>query len=139
MDEKKLLETRDALELESELPALVLSRLHDRREALMAATPKLWGLNLWINGASYVLLDERGYVASTIKLEVMLKLIRFESTLGPGTVRQLLARPIIDPLTAIFFAEAKKRLPLPPNTPSDETKNRPRLNPTIFADLLRQL
>lgn len=139
MDEKKLLETRDQLGLESELPSLVLSRLNERREALMAATPKLWGLNLWISGENYVLLDEKGFLASTKNVELVLRLIRFESTLGPGATRALLARPIIDPVAAIFIAEAKKRLPLPPNIPTGEGRAKTALNPSVFADLLKQL
>lgn len=139
MDEKRLIEARDAFGLEPELPALVLSRLNDRREALMAATPKLWGMSLWINGETYVLLDEKGYVASTKNVELALRLIKFESTLGPGAVRTLLARPIVDPVAAIFIAESKKRLPLPPNTPTGEHRAQRALNPQVFADLLKQL
>jgi len=138
VDEALLVELGSAAFTPAELIALGKSRFNDRKMALFAATPLLHGLQLWITGADYVLLDEKGYLCSTTDQTLTLRLCRFESLHGPGTTRALLRQPVVDPTAAVFFVEAKKRVPLPPNVPSTRDEKRA-LSPSVFAELLRQI
>lgn len=77
------------------------TRLPEHKEALLAATPELHGLRVWVNGTDAVLIDERGYVCSTKSVVEVILLCRFESTMGPGALRALLSRPVVDPYAAV--------------------------------------
>lgn len=138
MDEKQLAFAAAELSLDDEvLQTLQRSQVNDRREALMASTGKIWGLNVWIKGDDYVLLDEKGFVCSTRKWSLVAVLCQFESAQGSGALRSLLRRPIKDPYAAIFLANPPKRLPPPVNTPTLPSK--PTMAPDRFASLLGEI
>lgn len=137
MDDKRIDAAIAYFELGEMLPGLQASRVSSRREGLMAATAKIWGLNLWIDGGTFILLDERGFLCSSLVLGQVIRLCTVESILGPGAVRAILSRPIIDPNSEIFVVESRKRVPLPPNAVAP--KNKPRLDPAVFAALLKEL
>lgn len=120
-----------------------------RKAPLMAASAPLWGLNLWISGSEYILLDTKGFVAVTFDSEVALALCTLESRLGPGATRCLLQVPVIDPMAAItaldprFTTRVKPvedRHKINPKAPREKPKGvKPSLAPEVLASLLADL
>lgn len=137
MDEKALAAEAVTFYFNAVLPELQRSRLHERREALMAGAPHVYGLRLWVNGLEMVLLDDKGFLCATREAHIAISLCRFESQFGPGSTRAVLNRDAVDPYAGVFFAKALQRKELPPNVP--EKAKRPTLTPSLFLDLLKEL
>lgn len=138
MDEKLLAAAASELSLdETIIQELQKSQVNDRREALMASTGKIWGLNVWIKYPDYVLLDEKGFVCSTRRWSLVQVLCDFESVQGSGALRALLRRPIKDPYAGIFLAQPPKRAAPPPNLPTPPGK--PTVAPDRFKNLLGEI
>ena len=108
----------------------------------MAFRPSLWGLHVWITGEDIILLDEKGYVCSTKNKLLAFALVGFESKFGPGALRVVLKRSVLDPL-ALVRKEAPKYNPkasVPFAKTSPEVKLRRRkLSPADFLKLLGEI
>lgn len=127
---------------DEDLGALIRNGIEARKEQLFAATPRLHGLQLWVDGPRYNLLDEKGFVCWTDDHEQAISLCRLESILGPGAVRTLLKKEPIDPLAAVVaYAAIYRRIPKPVEK-KEKTGHATKgasLSPEIFKNLLEDL
>jgi len=107
----------------------------------MAAAGHCYGLRVWLSGNTAVLIDTKGFVCSTTDWADVLLAIRFESIMGPGALRALLARPVIDPMAAITLFKSKFNFqPLPAHKGGEVSANAKRsLSRDAFNDLLNKI
>jgi hypothetical protein len=116
----------------------------EKKEALMAFRPSLWGLHIWINGEDLVLMDEKGFLCVlNVNNVVVLDLVRFESVQGPGALRAVLKRPLLDPQAAVQRPKAsynpKAEVPRVKVEKDPKPLRRRKLSPSDFAKLLGDL
>lgn len=143
MDQEKVLALAEVLGLTATARLdLQSSRISERKEKLFAATSHLHGLRVWISGRVFALLDERGFVCSTEDPQLVWSLCLIESTQGPGTVRELLKRPVVDPASVIIVAAPRFRLvpkPVEKTTPAPKARKSSGLSDHVLANLLKEL
>ena len=123
-----------------------LSALHSSRSLKapqMAFAPRLWGLQVWSDGRAFFLLDERGFVCSTSDESLAMQLILFESIQGPGALRAVLSRPVINPLSTVQILESRFRpkdpVPAVKAQPSPKPLRRRKLSEDELSNLLKDL
>lgn len=112
-----------------------------RLSQTMAAAGHCYGLRVWLSGGTAVLLDDKGFVAATSDWAEVLLAIRFESTLGPGALRVLLSRPVIDPMAAVSLFKSRFSFqPLPAHKGGEASANAKRsLSRESFSALLDKI
>ena len=121
------------------------STFGEKKEALMAFRPALWGLHVWVSGEDLVLMDEKGFLCTftVAYYPMVLELVRFESVQGPGALRAVLKRPLLDPAKAIQVAKSKynpkAEVPAVKPEASQKPLRRRKLSPADFAKLLEGL
>jgi hypothetical protein len=125
------------------LQGLQQSARNEKREALMAFRPSLWGLHIWINGDELTLMDEKGFLCTLSVSRYFastLELIKFESRQGPGSLRLVLEREVLDPQAAVQKVRAvynpKAVVPIAKAVKEDRPLRRRKLSPADFAKLL---
>lgn len=123
------------------LPLLSLSKT--TKAPQMAFRPGLWGLQIWISGEELFLLDEKGFLCSTPSASLALSLITFESLEGPGSLRVVLNRETLNPLSAVKVITPKynPKAPVPSAPPeaSPRPLRRRKLSEADFSALLKDL
>ena len=136
------LETKfSLLGLTPHLPSLRLS--HSTKEALMAFRPGLWGLQIWISGKDFTLLDERGFLCKVDQAHLALALVTFESTEGPGACGEVLGREGVPPSSGVRVLTSKfnpkAEVPAVAPEPVPRPLRRRKLSSSDFANLLKDL
>jgi hypothetical protein len=117
----------------------------EKKEALMAFRPALWGVHVWVTGDTFVLCDEKGYLTHLLHAQttVLVELLRFESTQGPGALRAVLKRPLLDPSAAVQRPKSsynpKAEVPRVKVEKDPKPLRRRKLSPSDFAKLLGDL
>ena len=126
--------------LQPYMDVLGASSTEERKASIMAFRPALWGLHVWCSGDLHVLLDEKGFVCSTKNKLLVLALVGFESTHGPGALRTVLSRPLLDPLAAVRSETSrynpKAAVPAVKAPQPEKSLKRRKLLPAEFAKLL---
>lgn len=140
-DSSELLLKAQAFGLTPHLPTL--SATSFSKASLMAFRPGLWGLQVWISGENFFLLDEKGFVCQTDQMDLTILLISFESKEGPGAVRTLLSREILSPTSAVKVLTSKfnpkAEVPSVKPEPAPRPLRRRKLSDADFAALLKDL
>lgn len=123
------------------LSELQLAQYH--KEPLMAFRAEIWGLGLWYSGREYLILDEKGFLTKTPDGSLALRLISFESVHGPGALRAVLKREILNPQGAVQVLKTKfnPSAPVPAAKPEPIPKplRRRKIDPAEFSKLLEGL
>lgn len=106
----------------------------------MAAAGHCYGLRVWLSGTTAALIDERGFVCSTTDVGELMLCLRFESTLGPGALRALLSKPIIDPLAAVQLFQSRFSFkPLPEHKGGESVNAKRSLSREAFKSILDKI